>query len=80
MHIFGIFKKEKRRSGVDRRKNKTHQYDGEEKRGSSDRRSKKDRRNQVGRRSGIYYKLPDKRQNTVDDIVKILEYENLKKK
>jgi hypothetical protein len=80
MHILGIFKKEKRRSGIDRRKTNAHQYSSHERRENSDRRSKKDRRNKVGRRSGIYYKLPDRRKDTVDDILKILEYDNLKKK
>jgi hypothetical protein len=80
MYILGIFKREKRRSGIDRRKANAHQYTAQERRKNSDRRSKKDRRKDVGRRSGIYYKLPDRRKDTVDDIVKILEYENLKKK
>ena len=79
MYFLSIFKRENRRSGIDRRKSSAHAYAGQERRGSSDRRGEKDRRSGVGRRSGIYYKLPDVRKDTVDDIVKILEYENLKK-
>jgi hypothetical protein len=80
MSILTIFKKETRRSGKDRRKCNSPQYTGQERRRSSDRRSEKDRRRDVGRRSGIYHKLPDKRKDTVDSILEILEHENLKKK
>jgi hypothetical protein len=80
MSILNIFKKETRRSGKDRRKCNSHQYTGKEERRSSDRRSEKDRRRDVGRRSGIYNKLPDRRKDTVNSILEILEYENLKKK
>jgi len=80
MFHFNIFKKENRRSGKDRRNSDLTNYTEQERRGSSDRRINKDSKNVVGRRSGIYYKLPDKRKDTVDSILEILEYENLKKK
>jgi hypothetical protein len=80
MKILNHFKNRDRRSGIDRRKTSTHQYTGEERRKNPDRRSKKDKKDGVGLRSGIYFKLSDRQKDTVDDIVKILEYETLKKK
>ena len=80
MFHFDIFKKVNIRLGKDRRKSDFSNYTGQEKRGSSDRRIKKDSKSVVGRKSGIYCKLPDRRKDTVDSILEILEYENLKKK
>jgi hypothetical protein len=51
-----------------------------ERRKAQDRRHDDDRRKDIGRRSGMYYKLSDRRKDTVDSIIDILEYENLKKK
>ena len=80
MYIISIFKRENRRSGKDRRNARDTEPGVQESRNLPDRRDDNDRRNDVGRRSGMYYKLSDERKSTVDSIVDILEYENLKKK
>jgi hypothetical protein len=80
MYIINIFKRENRRSGIERRKAGNAKRSGQEIRNSPDRRNDNDRRNDIGRRSGMYFKLSDRKKSTVDSIIDILEYENLKKK
>ena len=80
MYIINIFKRENRRSGKDRRMAGDTKRSEQERRSPPDRRDKNDRRNDIGRRSGMYYKLSDRKKGTVDSIIDILEYESLKKK
>jgi len=40
---------------------------------SKDRRTIDDRRNDIGRRTGLYYRLPEDQKGTVDTILNILE-------
>ena len=75
MFFIKIFKKETRRKGQDRRRSINPKYIGAEKRDHQERRSGKDRRSDFGRRTGIYYKLSDKQQDTIDNIIDILEME-----
>ncbi len=78
MFLIKIFKKEKRRKEKERRKPINPKYLGSENRSCQDQRSGKDRRNSVERRSGIYYKLPDNKKDTMDTIIDILETESTK--
>ena len=80
MYIINIFKRDNRRSGKDRRNAGDTVLRGHEKRKSPDRRNDSDIGHDIGRKSGIYYKLSDRKKGTVDSILDILEYENLKKK
>lgn len=80
MYIINIFRRENRRSGKDRRKADDAVLGEHERRKSPDRRSETDIARDIGRKSGIYYKLSDRRKDTVDSIIDILEYENLKRK
>ena len=81
MFFISIFKRESRRSGKDRRKTdnpKNSGNIGQERRARPDRRCNEDRRVDIGRRSGMYYKLPDKRKDLVDSIVNLLEQEDMR--
>ena len=72
MYIINIFKRENRRSDVDRRKTGGTEFALQERRNSPDRRGQNDRREDIGRRSGMYYRLSDRRKSTVDSIIDIL--------
>jgi hypothetical protein len=73
MFMISIFKRENRRSDNERRNLNNPQPKNPEIRTGKDRRTIDDRRNDVGRRTGLYYRLPDEQKSTVDSIISILE-------
>jgi hypothetical protein len=73
MFFISIFKRENRRSNKERRNSNNPQPSNPEMRTDKDRRTKDDRRNDVGRRTGLYFRLPDDQKGTVDTIINILE-------
>lgn len=76
--IFVFRREENRRSGKDRRKSDPLKFKGQEKRSHHDRRSGKDRRSDIEFKSGMYYKLSDKRKDLVDTLIDVLEQEDTK--
>jgi hypothetical protein len=73
MFFISIFKRENRRTSSDRRNHDCAGSSSPEKRRSDGRRTIDDRRNDTGRRTGMYYKLPDNQKDTLDTIINILE-------
>jgi hypothetical protein len=71
--FISIFKRENRRASADRRNPDCGGSSAHEKRRSDGRRTIADRRNDTGRRTGMYYKLPDNQKYTLDTIINILE-------
>ena len=73
MFLISIFKRQSRRSDKERRNSNNPQPSNLEIRTGKDRRTIDDRRNDIGRRTGLYYRLPDDQKGTVDTIINILE-------
>jgi hypothetical protein len=73
MFLISILKSENRRAGTGRKKANNTNSGAPELKTSNDRRTIDDRRNDAGRRTGLYYRLPEDHQDTVDTIIKILE-------
>jgi hypothetical protein len=70
MFSISIFKHENRRKDRDRENSDENIT---ESRASKDRRTVEDRRSDTGRRTGLYYSLPENQKDTVDAIINILE-------
>lgn len=73
MFLISILKHENRRAGRDRKKSNKTSSGAPEQKTFKDRGIIDDRRNDEGRRTGLYYKLPDNHKDTVDTIINILE-------
>ena len=73
MFFVSIFKREKRRKVRDRRSPDDPDPNDRRKIINNGRRAADDRRKDTGRRTGLYYKLPDDQKGTVDTIINLLE-------
>jgi len=71
--LISIFKRENRRVENDSILSNQNKSISPERTTSNNRRTIDDRRKDVGRRTGMYYRLPDDQKDTVDTIINILE-------